>query len=306
MSDTDRDDLFVQDERPDHMEEECGVFGVYAAGEDVARITYFGLHALQHRGQESAGIAVADGHTLMVVKNLGLVAQVFSEGDLDSLQGHLAVGHTRYSTTGASRKWENAQPMISAIGPNTIALAHNGNLVNAASLREQLFALGVRFRSTTDSEVMVRLVDHFTQQHDSIRGGIRDAILVKRYDLLFGVLGLLVGATVVNLLFGQYNLGFVDQPIAHNDALGSFAAMTIATFAAILLGGCPFRQVIMSSEGDADSTTAVAGMLVGAGFMHWAGLASTPKGLAPNAWPAMAVMAVVVLAIAVYGSRKTA
>lgn len=137
-------------------------------------------------------------------------------------------------------------------------------------------------------------------------GGIRDAVLVKRYDLLFGVIGLLVGATVVNLIFGQYNLGFVDQPIAHNDALGSFVAMTIATFAAMLLGGCPFRQVIMGAEGDADSTTAVAGMLVGAGFMHWAGLASSGKGLAPNAWPAMAVMAVVVMAIAWYGTRKTA
>jgi YedE family putative selenium metabolism protein len=137
-------------------------------------------------------------------------------------------------------------------------------------------------------------------------GGIRDAVLVKRYDLLFGVIGLLIGATVVNLIFGQYNLGFVDQPVAHNDALGSFAAMTIATFAAMLLGGCPFRQVIMGAEGDADSTTAVAGMLVGAGFMHWASLASSGKGLAPNAWPAMGVMAVVVLAIAVYGTRKTA
>ncbi|MHB1017012.1 MAG: amidophosphoribosyltransferase [Coriobacteriia bacterium] len=180
MSDSHRDDDWILAERPDHMEEECGVFGVYARGEDVARLTYFGLHALQHRGQESAGIAVADDHSLMVVKNLGLVAQVFTESDLDSLQGHLAVGHTRYSTTGASKKWENAQPMISAIGPNTIALAHNGNLVNTASLREQLQSLGVSFRSTTDSEVMVRLVDHFTQQHDSIRGGIRDAMRLMR------------------------------------------------------------------------------------------------------------------------------
>lgn len=137
-------------------------------------------------------------------------------------------------------------------------------------------------------------------------GGIRDAILVRRYDLLFGVAGLLIGSTVVNMLFGQYNLGFTNQPIAHNDALGSFAAMTIATFAAMLLGGCPFRQVIMGAEGDADSTTAVAGMLVGAGFMHWATLASSGKGLAPNAWPAMAVMAVVLVAIALYGSRKSA
>lgn len=180
MTDCHRDDEWILSERPDHMEEECGVFGVWADGEDVARLTYFGLHALQHRGQESAGIAVADGHTLTVVKNLGLVPQVFSESDLDSLQGHLAVGHTRYSTTGASKKWENAQPMISAIGPNTIALAHNGNLVNTASLRAELQALGVRFRSTTDSEVMVRLVDHFTQQHNSIRGGIRDAMRLMR------------------------------------------------------------------------------------------------------------------------------
>lgn len=137
-------------------------------------------------------------------------------------------------------------------------------------------------------------------------GGIRDAILVKRYDLLFGVIGLLVGSTIVNLLLGQYNLGFVNQPVAHNDALGSFAAMTVATFAAMLLGGCPFRQVIMGSEGDSDSTMAVAGMLVGAGFMHWASLASSAKGLAPNAWLAMGVMAVILVAVAAFGARKTA
>lgn len=180
MSDAHFDDSWILSERPENPEEACGVFGIYASNEDVARLTYFGLHALQHRGQESAGIAVADGHTLMVVKNLGLVPQVFSESDLDSLQGHLAVGHTRYSTTGASKKWDNAQPMISAIGPNTIALAHNGNLVNTASLRDELQSLGVRFRSTTDSEVMVRLVDHFTQVHNSIRGGIRDAMRMMR------------------------------------------------------------------------------------------------------------------------------
>jgi amidophosphoribosyltransferase len=171
---------WILSERPEHPEEACGVFGIYARNEDVARLTYFGLHALQHRGQESAGIAVADGHSLMVVKNLGLVPQVFAESDLQSLQGHLAVGHTRYSTTGSGKKWENAQPMISSIGPNTIALAHNGNLVNTMSLRDELGKLGVRFRSTTDSEVMVRLVDHFTQVHHSIRGGIRDAMRMMR------------------------------------------------------------------------------------------------------------------------------
>jgi len=180
MSDAHFDDSWILSERPENPEEACGVFGIYAEHEDVARMTYFGLHALQHRGQESAGIAVADGHSLMVVKNLGLVPQVFTESDLESLKGHLAVGHTRYSTTGSGKKWENAQPMISSIGPNTIALGHNGNLVNTASLREELQKLGVRFRSTTDSEVMVRLVDHFTQVHHSIRGGIRDAMQMMR------------------------------------------------------------------------------------------------------------------------------
>jgi hypothetical protein len=137
-------------------------------------------------------------------------------------------------------------------------------------------------------------------------GGIRDAILVRRYDLLFGVIGLLIGATVVNLMLGQYVLGFEGQPVAHNDALGSFAAMTVATFAAVLLGGCPFRQVIMGAEGDADSFVAVAGMLVGAGATHFYNLASSPLGLADNAWPALGVMAAILVAVALVGSRKTA
>ena len=103
------------------------------SGEDVARLTYFGLHALQHRGQESAGIAVGDGETVTVIKNLGLVSRVFKESDLDTLTGDVAIGHTRYSTTGSSTSWENAQPMLSSIGQQNIALAHNGNLVNVSS-----------------------------------------------------------------------------------------------------------------------------------------------------------------------------
>lgn len=162
--------------RPDRPEEACGVFGVFARGEDVGRLTYFGLQALQHRGQESAGIAVADGHTLTVSKDLGLVAQVFDEKKLASMEGHIALGHTRYSTTGSSTSWENAQPMISQIGHTTIAVAHNGNLVNTHDLREQLSGNGITFRSTTDSEVMASLIDHFTQKHGSIRGGVRDTM----------------------------------------------------------------------------------------------------------------------------------
>ncbi|NIL58304.1 amidophosphoribosyltransferase [Salinispora arenicola] len=112
----------------------CGVFGVWAPGEEVANLTYFGLYALQHRGQEAAGIAVSDGTGVVVYKDLGLVAQVFDEPTLASLRGHVAIGHARYSTTGASN-WENAQPtMRSTTSGTTIALAHNGNLVNAAEL----------------------------------------------------------------------------------------------------------------------------------------------------------------------------
>jgi len=167
-------------ERPDRPEESCGVFAVYAPGEDVARLTYFGLHALQHRGQESAGIAVGDNDTVTVTKNLGLVSRVFRESDLDSLTGEVAIGHTRYSTTGSSTSWENAQPHLSAIGHQVIALAHNGNLVNTAELRDGLKDKGLRFRSTTDSEVMTTLVGYFTQQSHHMREGIRETMKLIR------------------------------------------------------------------------------------------------------------------------------
>jgi amidophosphoribosyltransferase len=169
-------DAALFDDRPDRPEEACGVFAVFAPGEDVARLTYFGLHALQHRGQESAGIAVGDGDTVTVTKNLGLVSRVFKESDLDSLTGDVAIGHTRYSTTGSSTSWENAQPHLSAIGHQVIALAHNGNLVNTAELRDALKVQGIRFRSTTDSEVMTTLVGYFTQKTHHIREGIRETM----------------------------------------------------------------------------------------------------------------------------------
>ena len=113
----------------------CGVFGVWAPGEEVAKLTYFGLYALQHRGQESAGIAVSNGSQILVFKDMGLVSQVFDETSLRSLQGHIGVGHTRYSTTGAS-VWENSQPTFRATSRGSIALGHNGNLVNTAHLAE--------------------------------------------------------------------------------------------------------------------------------------------------------------------------
>lgn len=115
----------------------CGVFGVWAPGEEVAKLTYFGLFALQHRGQESAGMAVSNGKQLMVFKDMGLVSQVFDEPTLGSLKGHLAVGHTRYSTTGAS-VWSNAQPTFRSTHQGSLALCHNGNLTNAAELERWL------------------------------------------------------------------------------------------------------------------------------------------------------------------------
>lgn len=168
-------ELLLSD-RPEHPEEACGVFGVFAPGEDVARLTYFGLHALQHRGQESAGIAVGDNETVTVTKNLGLVSRVFRESDLDSLTGDVAIGHTRYSTTGSSTSWENAQPHLSSIGRQVVALAHNGNLVNTGELRDKLKARGLRFRSTTDSEVIATLIGYFTQESHHIRNGIAETM----------------------------------------------------------------------------------------------------------------------------------
>ena len=113
----------------------CGVFGVWAPGEEVAKLTYFGLYALQHRGQESAGIATGDGTKVLVYKDMGLVSQVFDETALGSLLGHVAIGHCRYSTTGGST-WENAQPTLGGTERTTVALAHNGNLINSAELRD--------------------------------------------------------------------------------------------------------------------------------------------------------------------------
>src|SRR4051794_12314249 len=117
----------------DSPREACGVFGVYGRGLPVAHLTYLGLYALQHRGQESAGMGVSDGELITVVKNMGLVSTVFDDRTLAPLVGHLAIGHTRYSTTGSST-WRNAQPVYRSVGESQIALGHNGNLVNTEKL----------------------------------------------------------------------------------------------------------------------------------------------------------------------------
>ncbi len=137
--------------------EACGVVGVYAPGHDVARIAFYGLFALQHRGQESAGIATATGRRIHLHTSLGLVSQSFRESDLERLEGHIAIGHTRYSTTG-STLLQNAQPMLSRNGDLELALGHNGNVINALELRQELQEWGCVFVSTTDTEVIAHLL----------------------------------------------------------------------------------------------------------------------------------------------------
>ncbi len=156
------------DQPENEPREECGVFGVWAPGEDVAKLTYYGLYALQHRGQEAAGIAVADGSQVLVFKDLGLVSQVFDEQTLAAMPGHVAVGHCRYSTTG-SVTWENAQPIFRTTAVGTgLALGHNGNLVNTAELAARARELGLTsgrlsggsMSATSDSDVMTALLAH--------------------------------------------------------------------------------------------------------------------------------------------------
>ncbi|MBN8691419.1 MAG: amidophosphoribosyltransferase [Armatimonadetes bacterium] len=150
----------VSPEEFDRPKEECGVFGIYAPSEEAARLTFFGLFALQHRGQESAGIAVSDGHLVRMHKDMGLVSLVFNEEILKTLPGHIAIGHNRYSTTGAS-VLRNAQPIFCQSMVGEIAVAHNGNLINTRELRTEMEAWGEHFDSTGDSEVMARLLVHY-------------------------------------------------------------------------------------------------------------------------------------------------
>jgi amidophosphoribosyltransferase len=155
----------------DGPRDECGVFGVYAPGRDVARLAYFGLYALQHRGQESAGIATCEGGHITTLRDLGLVSQVFDEEKLRALAGDMAIGHVRYSTTGGGA-WENAQPVWRDDG-RELALAHNGNLTNAVELYNELTEAGVKLRGTSDSEIMAALL---SRRAGEGRDWIEDAV----------------------------------------------------------------------------------------------------------------------------------
>jgi amidophosphoribosyltransferase len=174
----------------DKPKEACGVFGIYAPEEDVAKLAYFSLYALQHRGQESAGIATFDGEQCYIHKDMGLVSQVFKESILTQLPGKIAVGHNRYSTTGSSHR-VNAQPAIVETRLGKLALAHNGNLVNALELRQELTKRNCNFETTTDSEMIaLAIADEVNQGKDWLEGAI------SAFQLCSGAYSLVIGTPV--------------------------------------------------------------------------------------------------------------
>lgn len=169
---TPRNPEVIETSSPDKPEEACGVFGIYAPGEDVAKLTYFGLFALQHRGQESAGMAIFENQQIHVHKDMGLVTQVFSEKILEQLTGKIAIGHNRYSTTGSSHI-VNAQPAVLCTRLGPVALAHNGNLVNTNQLRDKLLEKDCNLVTTTDSEMIVHAIaEEVNSGKDWLNGAI--------------------------------------------------------------------------------------------------------------------------------------
>jgi len=180
----------IEEDKP---KEECGVFGIYAPNHEVARLTYYGLYALQHRGQESAGIAVSDGHKIAQHKGMGLVSEVFSDRVVESLKGKMSIGHVRYSTTGSSLL-ANAQPLVVHYQKGMMALAHNGNLTNAAELREELGKNGAVFQTTIDSEVIINIITRYRREsmEDALMKTMLDlrgayALVILAEDKLFGL-----------------------------------------------------------------------------------------------------------------------
>jgi amidophosphoribosyltransferase len=242
----------LADER---LHEACGLFGIDARGEDVANLTYFGLYALQHRGQESAGIAVSDGRQIRMHKDIGLVAQAFDQAALERLTGYLGLGHTRYSTTGSNRL-ENAQPfLVEHPQLGTIAIAHNGNLTNTQSLRDDLANQGVRFKTSSDTEVLAELVAH-TAGSDLVTV-LRRSLprLQGAYCLLFLTKDALVGVRdplgIRPLCLGRLPDGgaIITSETCALDTVGAELVREIEPGEAVILGrGAPVAEQIMPSH----------------------------------------------------------
>jgi amidophosphoribosyltransferase len=208
----------------------CGVFGIRAPGRDVSRLTYFGMYALQHRGQESAGIAVSDGRRVTALREMGLVSQVFDEAKLKALVGDAAIGHTRYSTTG-SATWQNSQPIVRHRRGRTVALGHNGNLTNTAELRDELVARGVHLDSTSDTEVICALI----AEHP---GSLREATIETMARIR--------GAFAAVLLSPEAVIGFRDpdgiRPLVLGD-LDGHPVLASETPALDIIGATAVREL---------------------------------------------------------------
>jgi amidophosphoribosyltransferase len=175
------------------ISEKCGVFGIYAHSGNVAETIFYGLQALQHRGQESAGIAVSDGEDILIFKDLGLVSQVFNEQNTAPLYGHIGIGHTRYSTKGENI-WRNSQPLYRMFRNESFAIAHNGNLINIEKIRNEQIKKGINFETTTDTEVIASLIE--SSEKENIEDAIKDAIsrikgsyslVILTKDKVFGI-----------------------------------------------------------------------------------------------------------------------
>jgi amidophosphoribosyltransferase len=220
--------------------EACGVFGIVAPGEDVARITYFGLYSLQHRGQESAGIAVANEQGLICHKRMGLVSQVFTEGDLEKLTGHAAVGHNRYATSGSSHIY-NAQPIVLETDLGPFALAHNGNLANTVPLQGQLRRRGSALNGNSDSEVIARLIAE-APGLSQVLGSYSLVILAR--DTVYGVRDPL---GVRPLVLGRFNHGYVlASETCALDTIGATTTRELAPGEAIAIHTMADRSLRIS------------------------------------------------------------
>jgi amidophosphoribosyltransferase len=257
----------------------CGVFGIRAPDRDVARVTFFGLFALQHRGQESAGIAVSDAGRLTVLREMGLVAQVFDEQNLSGLQGEVAIGHTRYSTTG-STQWTNAQPIVQHGRARTVTLGHNGNLTNAEQLRNELAADGVHLSTTSDTEVIAALIaNEPAPLEEAIAGAMRR--LEGAFTIVALAEGKLVGFRDPHG-FRPLNLGRIDaDPVLASE-----------TCALDLVGAGHEREIgpgelVLIDENDVRSVQAVpqagAGALCLFEFIYLARPDSTLTGIEVHA-----------------------
>lgn len=255
------------------LHEECGVFGIFSNdGHDVARATYYGLYALQHRGQESAGIAVNDSGVIVYHKDMGLVPEIFNEVVLNHLKGRIAIGHVRYSTTGGSIR-ENAQPMVVKYRNGQLALAHNGNLVNASEIRNELEENGAIFQTTSDTEVIANLISRYRVSSENIEDTIKKVMNTIRgsYAIVMVTPKRLVGIRdplgIRPLCIGKVDNSYVlASESCALDAVGAEMIRDVEPGEIVLIGENGIESVRFSNgDTDDDAGEDAAGNTAGAG-----------------------------------------